>query len=464
MAGGSPFALPLVLVLVATALVLAGAVLLTRPQRGVLLLAALVPFNGLLLLVPHPGIVDGWKEGLLLVTAGAALLNPAPDRRRGVPPWAPALGALVLVSLGSAAAVGGSQAVLGLKIDYFYVLLVPVLLRTPLTPRDRDRLVGLLMVTGVVTSVVGLAQQVVGQEALAALGYEYDVTIRTSGGLLRSFSTFNQPFPFGLYEMLVLLVAVPVALTDVRRRRNALFLWATPVLVIGMLTSIVRAAIAGLVVGGAFLWWHRYRVLAHVVPGVLAAALFVPAAVYGPLLSSSSLGERSTGWSATFGKVLAAPWGNGIGATGSAAEKAAEVAGTAASTYQPDNYYFKTAFELGPLGLWLFVLVLVSAFSTARRTSSALRSSALRATGSEAVQLRSDAALAAGTAASVLAAAVASTVATYFEIFPLDVFFWLLLGVLTSLVPTEAASPSTPSPCAPAAAVSRPTSGSSSGR
>lgn len=443
----SPFGLALLLLVALQLLALGALAVLGRPQRGVLALALLVPFDGLLLLVPHPPLVEGWKEGLLLVTAAAALLAPAGPPGRRLPPWAAALAGLVLVGALSALAVGGTQALLGMKINFFWVLLVPVLWRCPLTSRDRDRLVTGLMATGTLAAAVGVLQQVVGQEALAAIGYEYNTTIRTAGGLLRSFSTFNQPFPFGLYVMVVLLVGVPVALAEPRRLRNRLFLLVTPLLVVGMLSSIVRAAIAGLVVGGVWLWLHRYRRLAHVVPLVLAAALFVPAAVYGPLLSSTSLGQRSTGWAATADEVLSAPLGNGIGASGSAAEKTALVSGSEASTYQPDNYYFKTAYELGPLGLWLLVLVLVSAFAHARSLSAALARASPR-----------DAALAAGTAAGVLAAAVASLVATYFEIFPLDLLFWLFLGVLPSL---QAASPSSPSPSVPAAAASRPTSASS---
>lgn len=442
--------------------VLAALALSSRPQRGVLVLAALAPFHGLLLIIPHPPLLDGWKEALVLATLGCAVLArltglpraPAAPRPSW-PPWAPALLGLVLVGLASAAWVGGTQAVLGLKINFFYVLLLAALLRSPLTARDRDRLVSILMVTGVVTGVVGIAQQVAGQEALAAIGYEYNTAIRTAGGLLRSFSTFNQPFPFGLYQMLVLLIGVPVALTELRRRRNQVFLLLTPLLVVGMLSSIVRAAIAGLVVGAVFLWMHRYRRLAHVVPALLVAALFLPAAVYGPLLSSTSLGQRSTGWAQTFGSVLGAPLGNGIGSTGSAAEKAALVAGSTASTYQPDNYYFKTVYELGPLGLWLLLLLLVSAFLHARWLSRDLGTAALGLSPALSTEVRRDAALAAGIAASVLAAMTASLVATYFEIFPLDVFFWLFIGVLPSL---RHASCSPLSPSVPAAAGSRPTS------
>jgi hypothetical protein len=444
-------------VLLAVVLRSLAAGLIQRPQRGVLLLAALAPFNGLLLLVPHPGVVNGWKEALVVCVLASTLLAPPGARAASpiaVPGWVPAAVGLVVLGLASAAFVAPTQAAVGLKIDFFYLLLPIVLLRCPLSAAERDRLVSILMGTGVLTAAYGVAQQIIGAARLSSWGYEYNTTIRTAGSTLRSFSSFNQPFGFGLFEMVVLLVALPVALSELSRTRNRIFLAMTPLILLGLLSSIVRAAIAGLLVGGFFLWLHRYRVLSHAVPPALVALVLLPPALFATLLSPSSLGERSAGWTETFGRVLSAPFGNGIGATGSAAEKVARVSGRVGSTYQPDNYYFKTVFELGPLGLWLFVLLLISAgllgLAASRRLGKSASASAVE---------RRDAALAAGFAASVVAAAAASTVATYFEIFPLDLLFWLLLGVVSSL-PTGSASPL--SPCDPRAAGSRPTSESSS--
>lgn len=419
-----------------------------RPQRGVLLLAALLPFDGLLLIVPHPPLVEGWKEALVLGLLAATLLAP-PSARAAVvgrrpPDWWPALLGLLAVGLASALVVGGTQAVVGLKINFFYALLVLVLWRCPFDARDRDRFVTVLMVVAVLTSAVGVWQQAVGGAALQALGYEYDTTIRTASGVLRSFSTFNQPFPFALFLMLAVLIGVPVALNEHRRPRNALFLLFAPLLVVGMLSSVVRAALMATAVGLAFLAVHRYRVILHAVPPLLVGALLIPASVYVALLSAASLRERTDGWLLVVDEVVAAPLGNGIGSTGSASEKSDAVtqgvaASAATSGYQPDNYYVKTLFELGPLGLWMFLLLLLGAFLVAREA-------ARRLTGR-------DAALAAGIAATLIGAATASVVATYFEIFPLDVYFWITLGVLTSLP----SSPSTPSPSARTAVVSRPT-------
>jgi hypothetical protein len=407
-----------------TAGIATGIAVATRPQRGVLLLAALVPFDGLLLIASFPAWANAWKEALVLLTFGATVVAPRAARATGdrrLPHWLPAVVGMGLLALASAILVGGLQAVVALKIGFFYLLVFAIVWRCPLDARERDRLVTILMTTGCVTAIVGILQQLAGQERLAALGYEYNVTIRTTGGFLRSFSTFNQSFPFALFLMLVLLIGLPVALTHPRRLRNRLFLLSLPIYGLGLLTTIVRAAWLGLGVGLLYLGVRRFRSLLLPLPLALVALLFLPSSLGAAALSSSSSRERVGLWESNVATVLAHPLGVGIGASGSASEKTAELGSRDASIYQPDNYYYKTLYELGLLGLWLLFLFLLSAFISTRAASAQLSGV--------------DTALADGVTASILAASVVSTVATYFEIFPMDVYFWLLLGVIATCAP-----------------------------
>jgi O-Antigen ligase len=392
-----------------------------RPQLGVLALAALVPFNGLLLVIPHPQIAQSWKEGVVLATLAATFVAPAEARApkgRRLPRWLAAVSLLVLLGLVSGAVVGGQQALTGLRIDFFYLLLAWAIWRCPPSRVDRDRLVTILMATGVITALVGLAQQVVGATRLNDLGYQYNSVIRFAGGFLRSFSTFSDPFQFGFFLMLVLLVGLALALEDPRRTRNRLFLFAVPLLVLGLASSVVRGAWLGLAAGLLYLGWRRHRRLLLIIPVALVALLYLPGSLSSAALSGTSLAERGSGWQANTQQIVAHPLGAGIGATGAAAAKVAALQG-GGTTYQPDNYYFKTVYELGLLGLWLLVVALFTIFGSTDRT-------ALRLSGS-------DGALVRGVSAGVLAAIMASFVATYFEIFPMDVLFWLLLGVVATL-------------------------------
>ena len=391
-----------------------------RPQRGVLALAALAPFDGLLIITPHPQIARSWKEALVLATLGATLLAPAGARSgkgRPVPRWLPAVVVLVVLGGISGAVIGGQQALTGLRIDFFYLLVPLILWRCPLNRVERDRLVTILMGTGLITAVVGLGQQAIGGAGLHDLGYAWNDNIRLAGGFLRSFGTFENPFPFGFFLMVVILVGLAVALADPRRLRNRLFLLTLPLMVLALATTLVRGAWLGLGAGLLYLGIKRYRVLFLAAPVALIVLLYLPGSLTGPALSGSSLAARGSGWDANIQQVISHPLGAGIGAVGAAGAKVASLTG-GGSAYQPDNYYFKTVYELGIIGLWLFVIAMVSIFMSVDKAVPRLSGR--------------DSTLALGVSAGVLAAIVASAVSTYFEIFQMALYFWLLVGVVAT--------------------------------
>jgi putative inorganic carbon (HCO3(-)) transporter len=416
------------LLLVIAVAVPIGVAIFYRPQRGVLLVAALAPFNGLLLLTSVPGWAKGWKEAIVGAALAATFVGPRAARgepHRQIPRWVPALVFLLLLGLFSALTIGGTQAVLGLKVNFYYILLALAVWRAPLNERERDRLVSILMGVGFICAVVGLWQQVVGDVYLNQIGYQYNTAIRFSGSFLKSFSTFDQPFPFALFVMLVLLVGVPVALDDTTRLRNRLFLLATPIYVLGMFSAFVRASILGLAAGFLYLGFRRYRILLACIPLALVAFLAIGGPTASAVLSSKSLGQRTAGWQANIQQVQDHPLGVGIGSAGAVAERLAP-----AGRYQPDNYYFKTLYELGILGLWAFVLMLLGIFSSIHRGAARARAS--------------DRALLDGIAAFVLASIVAAFVDSYFEIFPIDLTFWLLIGVAAALIASRDRADDTP--------------------
>jgi hypothetical protein len=404
--------------------VAAAAALVQRPQRGVLVIAALVPLDGLRILLPIPA---GWKETLVLVTVAATFIAPREARGavgRRLPSWVPFVATLFVLSLVSAALVGGSNGLTGLKIGFFYLLVALAAWRCPLDAKERDRLVTILMGMGVITAAVGLLQQVVGAERLVELGYQYNRDIRFSGAFLRSISTFNQSFPFALFLMLVLLIGLPCALEESTRLRNRLFLGSVPLLLLALAFTVTRAGWLGLVVGLVYLGVRHHRVLlASAIHGVVVAAvvLLLLSGFTAAFFATSSGVERVDIWRANVGEIGRHPLGIGIGTTGSAGEKANVLAGEEGNlALQPDNYYFKTTLELGIVGLWLLVLVLATAFASAQSAASRLAGR--------------DAAFASGVAAMVLAVGAVSTVATYFEIFPMELYFWLFLTVVATCV------------------------------
>lgn len=413
------------LVLVLLISVPAGLAVARRPQLGLLALMALAPFDGLLLLVPAADLLGGWKEAVILGTLGATFVAPASSRGpagRPRPGWVQ--GALALVALGvvSALALGGGQGLVGLKISFFYLLVPWIAWRCPLDERERDRLTTILLGTAIATAVYGLLQQAIGAQGLVAMGYEYNSEVRFSGPYLRSFSSFIQPFPFALFLMLATLIAAAAALSDPRRLRSRVTFAVLPVLALALGFTFVRAAWLGLGIGLLLLGVKRHRVLLAGVPVALVLVLLLPGSVASTAFSGDSSQERIATWSENLGAVRERPLGFGVGSGGSAAVRAIEE-GTAADREEellllPDNHYFKVLYELGVVGLWLFLLVLTAAYRSVRAV-------ARLSTGE-------DAALAWGITAAIAACATAALMANLFEIFPVDLLFWLLLGIASS--------------------------------
>ena len=403
-----------------------------RPQWGVLGLAALLPFHGLLLIAPVA--TDFWKEAAVLAIILACPFARRTGRDRTVvAPWLPPLILLVPLGVVSALVAFGTEALFPVKIAFFYVALALIVVWFPFDRTDKDRFITILFATGFVSALYGLWQQMVGPYALAEMGYVWDEQIRSAGPLLRSFGPFNQPFPFGLFLMLVIILGAAAALAEPRRLRSRLFLLACPVLAAGLVLSVVRASLLGLVVGLAVLGALLYRRLlvwmaaAAVVgiPGAVAVSEALGSPLLETLVSGSSLAERGDHWSVNIPQILVNPLGTGLGTTGSSAAKVWEGHDPAHPLYQPDSNYMKLLLEVGPIGLVLYGAVVALMVLTLTRMIPHLRDPLERG-------------VAAGAAAATVAACAAAFFSTYLEIFPMDAYFWLVPAIAASTTRTVA--------------------------
>jgi putative inorganic carbon (hco3(-)) transporter len=411
-------------------------VVFQRPQRGLLILAAAMPFDGLRIAFGLPAVAADWIEAMLVLCLVAAIVaRPGmarPETDRAMPGWVPAVAGLALLGVLSVRMVAPFQVVVGLKVAFQAVSLAYVAWRCPLNKRERDLLVTILMVTGAITALWGLVQQALGPAVLRDMGYRYNSTIRFSGSFMRSFSTFIQPFPFAFFLMIVVLLCTPIALSDTSRLRNRVFLALLPLYALGMLVAVVRGAWIGTAVGLLWLGIRRHRILLLGIPVALIILLIGPGTGGSNATSSASGQSRVNTWSTNLYEIGDHPFGVGIGSTGAAAQRINTLEGgtrayqfegvdSEGGAFQPDNQYFLYSMELGLAGLWCFLLLLVAGFRTALRSS--------ERTGGD------DSAFALGTAAVVLAFGVAGVVATILEIEPSMYYFWLLLGVASALAP-----------------------------
>ncbi len=390
-----------------------------RPQIGVLLIATLVPYNGLLVIIHHPPFTEGYKEALTIYVVVWSFLTVIgkPRVKEHYPRYLAPLLFYVVIGLISAAHLGGINALEGIKTSFFYLLIPLALWMCPFNAKERDRLITIIMVNAFITSLYGLYQQVIGEAGLLKLGYQYDLQIRTTGPWLRSFSSFAQHSAFALFLIMALFIGTSVSLSDLDRWRNRLFLMSTPVILLALALTFVRSAWLGLIVGAIYLAFHKYKVLLFFAPFALVALLVLPLGFEKGAFYSGSFQERQTSWTQNLNHA-AQPFGNGLGTTGSAAEKALQVQKSTADFYQPDNNYYKVLYELGVLGLFFFVMMLIATLLYTREVET-------QVTGQ-------DRAFVIGVTANILAVFVSAFTVVYFEVFPDDLFFWLLLGTVTS--------------------------------
>ena len=414
-------------------LVPAAIIVINRPQVGILGFAALLPFDGMLHVL-GPSWTNPWKQVVILALLVGTFLCPPEARsgaKRKLPRFVGPFLAYLAVGLVAAFFVDRTTALVGLRLSYFSAIIALVLWRCPLSRKERDHLVTIFMILAVVTSLVGIWQQIVGHEYLYNMGYAYGDNIRfTEGFTLRSFSTFNLPFPFGFYLMLAVLLGLPVSLAQPRRLRSKLFFLSLPLIATGLLYSFVRGAMLGLAVGLLYLAFHRYKILVYGIPFVLVAALFLPsgAVLTHAVFSSNSLQDRTFSWGDRFELFAAHPFGTGVGTTGAAAEKAAKLKfQDPDATYVPDNSWLKVLFEIGVFGLWFFVMMVVSIFLFFRDVER-------RTTGIDRDFVN-------GAVAQLVAIMTAALVATYLELAPMDQLFWLMIGVVATIAPEPAPGP-----------------------
>jgi len=404
-------------------------IVVTRPQRLVLALVALVPYHGLLQIIPHTTAVRAWKEALIVAALVATFIAPATargPRGRRIPQWSIPLASFIIVGVASAAAQHNITALYGLKVYFLAVALPLVLWRCPFDAAERNRFVTILMVNGVIAALVGIAQQLIGADRLHALGYEYNSVIRFTGDFLRSFSTFDQPFAFAYFEMIVLVVCLPVALSDRLSRRNRAFLVLTPVLVGGLLTTFTRGAWLGAAVGLAVIATQRLRgrvvlLLAGAAAAAAVAVVVLPDRFVEPATQAQSADSRLDRWRDNVDELLDRPGGHGIGTTGATAAKLNELGYRSGTVFQPDNHYFTVGFELGLPGLAWFIITVGTVLWWIQRAAGRLGGA--------------DRALAVGASALVVAALVACMAATFFQIFPSDVLVWTIIGVISAAAP-----------------------------
>jgi len=220
---------------------------------------------------------------------------------------------------------------------------------------------GALIVAAFVAALVGLLQQVVGAPRLISLGYSYEAQVRTIGGRLRSFGTFDQPFDYAT------VLAFGLAGVLLWTRRGLAATVAGVAIAAGLTVSYVRGAVLSvLAVVALLLARKRYVATAVFLLAATAASAVVLVLVAtrptpGPVVQAGpsiylTLNGRTRSWRAALGRPATWAFSRGVGLYGTAAQRAAQssqLGSPAAGVHAAaaDSGYLATLSDVGLVGL-----------------------------------------------------------------------------------------------------------------
>lgn len=263
----------------------------------------------------------------------------------------------------------------GVRLVAEPLLLLLVGLVLPQARRTLRWALASLVATACFVALVGIAQQIVGDNRLVELGYSYTIQVTFVGDRLRSFGTMDDPFTYAAF-LLLALVAVLMWM-----RRGILTLIAGAVIATGLLFAYVRtsAVVAIALIG---LWLARNQR-----PTIAAFVLAVAVTAAGTILIASSAGTQSTttragpslfltingrteGWKIVLDNPKTWMVGKGVGEVGTAKERAtykiARRSRDIGKTSAVDSGYFALIADVGFVGLLVFLAIAGRLISLAR--------------------------------------------------------------------------------------------------
>lgn len=226
-----------------------------------------------------------------------------------------------------------------------------------------------LLATTCLVALYGLYQQRVGEWGLIGMGYEFDIHVRTIDGHLRSFGTLDDPFAYAAFLLF------GIGTVAFFRTRRAVAVVVLPLLLAGLAASWVRTAVV-ILAALASLWLARRGEVA-VAAILLAASVAASVALLVTLRATEtrtvqtapsvflSINGRTDVWKTVLGERSQWPFGRGVGAVGTAADRAtfgvyqtredADVKrGTAV-----DSGYLATVADVGLVGLVILLALLI---------------------------------------------------------------------------------------------------------
>ncbi len=320
-------------------------------------------------------IVQSWKEALVLILGLSWIIYQISRKKLAIKFDATNLIFLLIVFLSLFVTIfirPNSEAVLfGIKTNLVAIALFYVA-QTPMATGSfiKKNLLWLVLIPALIVSVLAIFQAfLISPSFLEKLGYGVSTIdprqiIDGSIKFYRSFSTLGGPNQLGAYLLITLAFSLAYG---IKQKSWFVTLSSLPILA-GIILSFSRSAWIGAIITfvlAVFLSISRkqkiYFVLSTLIVAMLAGGLVISQIGTNPRLENilrhgrvfegrveGSDSSRITALAEATNAVLKNPFGHGLGSAGPASFKADK-------PFIPENWFLQIAYEIGVLGLLLYI-------------------------------------------------------------------------------------------------------------
>ncbi|NLY17921.1 MAG: O-antigen polymerase [Clostridiaceae bacterium] len=312
----------------------------------------------------------------------------------------------------------------GLRAVIQYILWFFVVVQLLKTPKGVKRLLNVLLISGLLVSLYGIYQYILAVQIPSSWTDIAEGEVRT-----RVFSIFTRPNMLAGYLSLLIPVAVGMYFAEKERKRKIYVASAIGAMSLCLLFTMSRGGwifcFLALII---FVFLKNRKLVAPVI--VAMAAVFMFTVVFVPSISnrilyllssdyieSSSVGGRVYRTITGYRLFMENFWlGMGHGQFGGSVALNHKLN----NTFSMDNYYMKTAVEMGIFGLTAFLMLMYSTIAWCLRALSRIKDNAQKDWTR-------------GIIAGLSAIIMFNLSENMFEIPLISTYFWLLAGVVMFL-------------------------------
>ena len=341
-------------------------------EKATIIVAMFTVFEFILrTLIGHPLISSIWDEAALLLCFGIwfykwlSFRNQTPYRSSPVD-ISIIFFMAVSVALLFIAAPDFSIGVEGLRVVIQYMFWFFVVTQLLKTPAGAKRIINIVLLTALFVSLYGIYQFIIGVEIPANWVDQAEGKVRT-----RAFSIFTSPNMLAGYLSLLIPVSVGMFFAENNKARKAYYGIVTVCMGLALLFTLSRSGWIFCFAALLFYVWMKNR--KFIVPMLFCMlALFILSVIFMPSVANRILYLFSPAYyasSSTGGRIYRIAkgfelwkqyplFGMGLGQFGGSVALSHKLN----NTFSMDNYYMKTAVEMGIVGFIALLILLYNTF------------------------------------------------------------------------------------------------------